>query len=118
MKTKHDIRHPIRDRIKAVSETSKRYYNWFRIFIQTSEYGVVFIVAVVAFLVIAPIITVAIMPHTTTLRFIPTSVRLDPQDDTGWQKVELIQNIDLNNLAQLDEFNSNNSTFINSSLSV
>ena len=113
MRTTHDIRHPIRDQIKAVSETSKRYYNWFRIFVRTSEYGLIVVIALVGTLVIIPIITFANISHTNTVKFTPTIVNIDPMDDTGWQNVGNIQNIDLSNVAQLSEFNGTNSTSLN-----
>ena len=108
-----DIKHPIGKRVQAVKEETIRYYRWLKLFIKTSEYGVIIVVAVAASLVIIPIFTIATMPHTNTVKFTPTIVNLDPMSEAGWQNIGNIQNIDLSNQAQLQEFNKDNSTFLN-----
>lgn len=108
-----DIKHPVRRQIKAVSETTKRYYKWLSIFVRTSEYGFITVVAVGISLAVIPIIAFANTQHINVVKFTPTVVNVDPADDTGWQNVSSIQNIDLSNVAELSEFNGTNSTSLN-----
>src|SRR3989344_2198533 len=97
----------------SIKETTAKYYKLLRLFIKTSEYGVIVVVALAVSLILIPIITVATISHTNTVKFIPTIVNLDPMSEAGWQNIGNIQNIDLSNQAQLQEFNKDNSSFIN-----